>query len=632
MKADRPSKRDRRPPTNPTPPQARFAWQRFAAVTAAVVLLGLTTLGAWFAWHLWRQRQIAPIVHAAIPSLPPLKSFPRIFEDRVRLSTAAARQQFQPIEALKELAQLYHANGLAHEAEQVVRGLRRLEPADARWPYYLADLRLTAGDSAEAVTLLQETLRLTPDYAPAELKLADLLFRLGRFDDAAAHYRRRLSLLPGDPYAQLGLARISLQTGDWAEAANELEALLRTTTKFSTAHNLLGEIRAHLGDNKNAAEHRRRGTAAGRFREAEDPLLAKLHEWNYDSYRLEVLGEMNQQNGKLEQSLPFYEQAVRVGSTDGAAYNALGNLYQMLGRFDEARTTLERGLAISPQTEALYGTLSEVLRKQGKAAEAVSLLQRGVRLLPDSPEMRNDLGMALEEAGRDVDAIAAYREAILRNPNYPEAHFNLGLRLRTMGRTAEATPHFQRMLESRPSDSKTLLILAQDEIRAGRLDAADVYLRTLETHHSDLTEGRRLRGNWHLRRGMVASTAGQPAAAETEFRAGLAVSPEQPLLHVNLGALLAQKGNHAEALTHFERFVKLAPSELSAYLYLGQTLLALNRVDDARKALEQGVTVARQAQNAQPNVRNTEVIARLEQLLREVNAAAASARGVAPGR
>jgi tetratricopeptide (TPR) repeat protein len=619
MKANRPSKRDRSAPA-PVKPPSRLKWKEFSAMVAAVALIGLTLWSGWFAWRLSQQREITPVVRAAIPAVPPLKTFPRLFADRVNLSTAAARQHFQPLKALEELALLYHANGFAREAEQVERGLRTIQPSDVRWTYYLADLRLTAGDAAEAVMFLQETLRVSPDHAPAELKLADVLFRLGRFEEAAAHYRRRLALVPGDPYAQLGLARISMQAGDWLKAASELEGVLRTNPKFSTAHNLLGEIRAQLGDNQAAAEHRRLGTESGRFREAADPMMAQLHEWSYDSYRLEVLGEMNQQHGKLEQSLPFYEQAVRVGVADGAAYNALGSLYQMLGRLEEAKTTLERGLAVSPQTESLYGTLSEVLRKESKPAEAVALLQRAVQQLPNSPELRNDLGMALEEAGRDADAIAAYREAILRNPNYPEAHFNLGLRLRATGKVAEAAPHFRRMLESRPSDSKTLLVLAQDEIRAGRFDAADTYLRALETHHPDLAEGRRLRGNWHLRRGMAAAAAGQPAAAEAEFRAGLAVNPEQSLLVANLGTLLAQKGNHAEALTYFERFVKLAPHELSAHLYLGQALLALNRVDEARRALEQGVALARQAQNAQPNARNTEVIARLDQLLREINA------------
>jgi tetratricopeptide (TPR) repeat protein len=620
MKASRQHRR-RASASAPADP-ARANRRRIFLVRVAIVgLIAAVVGGGTFAWRLWRQRQSTPIVRAAVPPVPALKSFPHLFEDRVRLTSAAALQPFQPLEALEELAQLYHANGFAREAEQVERGLRILEPKDPRWPYYLAELRLTAGDSGAAENFLNETLRLAPDSAPVELKLGDLLFRLGRAPEAAAHYRRRLALLPNDPYAQLGLARISLQAGDWNEAKGMLEALVRSAPTFSTAHNLLAEIYAHNGDEKSAQEHRLLSMHAGRFREADDPWLLALREWSYDSYHLEVLGEKSQQAGKLERSLPLYEQAVRVGGGDGEAYAALGNLYKMLNRWDDARITLERGVAISPRTESLYFSLGEVLRKQGRGTDAVALLQRGVQLLPNSAEMRNDLGMALEEAGREAEAIAAYQAAIQLNPDYPEAHYNLGLRLRAAGRVEEAAPHFKRMLESRPSDSKTLLILAQDEIRAGRLESAATYLDALEKFHPDLPDTHRLRGNWHQRRGMAASAAGQADLAEQEFRAGLAASPDAPLLHVNLGVLLAQKGNHPEAVAQFERFLALAPQDLSGYLYLAQSLLPLNRFAEARAALEKGIALAR-SPGASNNAHTHEVIDRLDQLRREMEAAA----------
>jgi hypothetical protein len=69
---------------------------------------------------------------------------------------------------------------------------------------------------------------------------------------------------------------------------------------------------------------------------------------------------------------------------------------------------------------------------------------------------------------------------------------------------------------------------------------------------------------------------------------------------------------------HFERFLALAPQELSAYLYLSQTLLALHRPGDAREILERGSPIARQAEQ---NPLNATTITRLGEVWEQVNAA-----------
>jgi len=446
---------------------------------AATAFLACLLVGAGLAWHQWRERQMAAIVNAAVPPLPDLSAWPEEFASRVRTATAAAIRLEQPELALTELACLYHANGRYREAQQVERGLRALEPGNVQWAYYLADTCQNLGDMEGTRVFLEESLRLAPHYRLIRLKLADLLMKLGFADEARVQYEWRLTLVPQDPYALLGLARIALQRGDREEARRRLETIVRTSPAFPSAHSLLAELYEQSGDAVRAAEQRRLGSAAGRFIEANDPLLYKVYAWSFDGYRLDVQGGRSLQARQLEASLPFYRKAVRLAPSDGAAHAALGYIYLQLDRPAEARAAFEAGLTAAPRTPALYSALAGLLRAQKRNADAVAALQRGVRALPAAPELRTALGAELEAGGRPEEAAAAYRVAVRLNPNSPDAPLGLGRTLLALGQDAEAQTWFGRALACRPGNADALAALAQQELDAGQLDKADCCIHAL---------------------------------------------------------------------------------------------------------------------------------------------------------
>ncbi len=452
--------------------------QRVRWVGLGLVGLGLAA-GAWLVWHQRSDRARAAVVAASLPPVPDLGAWPREYAARVRAATAAAARFQQPIAALGELAALYHANDRYREAEQVERGLLALEPRNARWAYFLADTCGKLGDMDGQRTFLERTFQLAPYYPNVRVKLADLLLKLGFLDEARAHYEWRLTLAPNDPHGRLGLARIALQRGDRATALAYLEAITRDHPDFSSAHNLLAEVYANLGDPARAAEQRRLSSGTGEWREAEDPWLAGIYAFSFDPYRLEILGGGRLQARQLQESLPFYQQAVHLAPDDGLAHDALANVLLQLNEPDRAAAALEAGLAAAPRTAALYSTLSRVFRQQGNAAKAAAILQQGIAALPAVPELRFDLGSVLEENGRRDEAVAAYREAVRLNPDYPEARWNLGVCLLTLGEDGGARANLGRALALRPRNGDALIALARKAVENGRLNEARTCLRAV---------------------------------------------------------------------------------------------------------------------------------------------------------
>ena len=496
------------------------------------------------------------------------------------------------------MGRLYHANGFNAEAETCWRLLRAAQPREARWCYYLADLRRTAGDDAAMVSFLRQTVQLAPDYARAWLNLAEWEFKTGQVDAAEHDYRRRLALVPGDPYATLGLARVALQRGRRDEGRRLIEQIVRDVPAFPTAHNLYAEILSAAGDTDGADQQRWQGRMAGRFREADDPWLEELHAWCYDPSRLAVWGAIEYQTKHGDRGRSLLERAIQLTPDDPRGYLQLGKLYLDLGDPDHARAVLEQGIKLPAAPSLLYVNLSQAYSNLHQPTEAVRVAGQGLAAHPDAPELQNALGVALRAAGRLEDAIEPFRRAIAGSPTVVEPDFNLGLTLLQLGRRDEAYVYLKCALALEPTYPNALIVMGQTEMEAGRLESAAQYLRPLYKFYPGMTAARHLMTQWCLLAGMAEVRAGRLAAAESDFREGLAVSPDHPELHGRLGLVYAQQRRLPEALDQLETFHRLQPAEPRASLFLGQVYASLGRLDDARRTLAEGEQLARRAGDA----------------------------------
>jgi tetratricopeptide (TPR) repeat protein len=103
--------------------------------------------------------------------------------------------------------------------------------------------------------------------------------------------------------------------------------------------------------------------------------------------------------------------------------------------------------------------------------------------------------------------------------------------------------------------------------------------------------------------------------AEEVARAALSADPDNPDVHAMLGSMLAGKEQWFETAAHFERAISLAGPHAQLLSGLGQALLRLGRLDEARQPLEAAVA-------ADPNALEPVVyLAELEERLARFEAA-----------
>ena len=554
------------------------------------LLLVVALVAAGFAWS-WYRRPSRLL--AALPAPPAL--FGPLAAGHAA-ATALVQSSRHTLAGVAELGRLYHANGFAASAESCWRLLAREQPREPRWPYFLADLRRTAGDHAELAALLTRTVDLAPDYAPAWLRLADLEFKAGNLVPATLAYERRLALLPADPYARLGLARVARQTDRPADARRLIEAVVRETPAFSTGHDFYSEILAAEGDAEGARKHRWLGRETGRFREAPDAWLDEFPSWCHDYDRLCLLATIAAQTDRRPAARAWLERAVAQAPTRATAYELLGGLLRQLGDPAQARALLETGLRLAPSVPPSFSVvLAETYGELKQPAEALRVADLGLAHNPEAWELHDARGVALADLNRHAEALAAYRVVLAQSADDTSANYHLALSLIALDRREEARAALQRSLIQQPTFFKALSILGRWDLQAGRLETAGSYLLQLYESHPEFQAARQMLAQWHAASGASAEEKHAHSEAERHYRAGVALDPTHAEAHASLGVLLLTQGRVEAALPPLEAYRSLQPENPQAALFLGQVYFRLGRRADALRVLTAGEALARRA-------------------------------------
>lgn len=91
--------------------------------------------------------------------------------------------------------------------------------------------------------------------------------------------------------------------------------------------------------------------------------------------------------------------------------------------------------------------------------------------------------------------------------------------------------------------------------------------------------------------GVVSMMQGQPHKATEFLRTALAASPNDVLIHMNLGSALFESGAAEDGLASLRRACELAPGMVAAWYNLGRALKVQAYIEEARDALQSALAV-----------------------------------------
>lgn len=96
-----------------------------------------------------------------------------------------------------------------------------------------------------------------------------------------------------------------------------------------------------------------------------------------------------------------------------------------------------------------------------------------------------------------------------------------------------------------------------------------------------------------------------------KIEAMLAETPADAFLRYSLALELEKEGRHEESLAGLAALMREAPPYVPAFLMAAQQLAGLERIEEARAALRQGIDAARAAENHHAAGEMGELLARL---------------------
>lgn len=258
------------------------------------------------------------------------------------------------------------------------------------------------------------------------------------------------------------------------------------------------------------------------------------------------------------------------------------------GRYAEAETawtTLSKEYPSNPEPYAYLGLLEA---RQQHYPEAIAYYRKALALNPAMPGLRINLGLAFFKNGDYQQAIQVL-DPLLRaaSPASPEAQrltILVGMSHYGLSEFAAATPYLKQAADRDPQNLTLLLTLAHSCLLSAQ------YQCVLDTYHRMIALNAES-AEVDMLMGEALDQMNERVDATRKFRDAVKADPKEPDVHFGLGYLLWEQGQTQEAAQQFQAELANDPHHLQAMLYLADSDIQMNHLDEARPLLEKLVKV-----------------------------------------
>lgn len=266
------------------------------------------------------------------------------------------------IEEKKRLSILYYNNSRYEDAVNILSTIPEQHRDMAVYRHMALCYR--AGHEWEKASAVLE--KLQKDFIPDKqirYELAEIYLQAGQYTQAVAQLKNTLSVWGKNPWRlhyQMGYAYMKLMRFD--DAVVHLQKSLELNNRCIAARGLLAYVYNELGEKVKAR-------ALWEKNLVDDPQNPVL--WVN-------MGLLLEQEGKYEEALEKYQQAITVAPQLKSVYINIGNVYTALQKPTEAIAAFTNALSSDKRMDAAYNIFISAKKNadQRKATEMVHILQR----------------------------------------------------------------------------------------------------------------------------------------------------------------------------------------------------------------------------------------------------------------
>jgi putative PEP-CTERM system TPR-repeat lipoprotein len=421
------------------------------------------------------------------------------------------------------------------KAETQLSEAVKLDPSAARPKIQLARL-LSGTKPAEADKLIDEVIAGNPRPAEALQIKGDMLRGRGDQDGAMRLFNEALKIDPKNVAAQLSRADINIALGKYKEADEDIDPILKADPNRFMANYLRG-----LG-------------------------LAKQEKY----------AEADRIFDRISSGF--------AGFLPG--YYAQGVTKLKLGQYAQAEASLRKYLARVPDDITAARLIATAALQQQAAARAIAYLKPLVDKTQADAATLALLGNAYMADHKPDLALQQFQKAVALDPDNPTIKTQVGISQIDAGQGDQGLATLEQVFGTEAGASIAGPTLVIREILARRFDkAAEVAASLIQRDANNPI--------YHTLLGEVRAYQQDYSAAESAFRAALAINPDLTAATRDLAQVYAATGRADAARTLYDDLVAKNPDEASALLGLADTYIAQQKWTEAIDAINRARTAAR---------------------------------------
>ncbi len=326
--------------------------------------------------------------------------------------------------------------------------------------------------------------------------------------------------------------------------------------------------------------HARRGRADDNDRVR---LLRLADAIDQDHWRTELRRCCGARDGDALRAL---SKAEDVGKQHGESLGLMAECLLSVGDRASAIATYRVAHLHHPGDYAITHDLAALLERLSPRPleEIARLFSAALALRPNDPHALVDLAATLTERGQLEDARALAERAEAIDAGYPRLWLMLASLRELTGDVAGALEAARKAATRLPDSGMAQILLANQERRAGRLEAARVACERALVLAPALAAAPRALGVIHMDEGCVGAAIGR-------FRQALELDAGDPEIWYHLGLALSEIRDGVAAEAAYRKAVELRPQYAEAWCNLGSVLANAGRFDEGIAALRRGAEI-----------------------------------------
>jgi tetratricopeptide (TPR) repeat protein len=278
------------------------------------------------------------------------------------------------------------------------------------------------------------------------------------------------------------------------------------------------------------------------------------------------LAEAAWNTGSYQEAVRLYQNVIRALPNDVKAHYYLTLGLIMQGRLSEAVEAAENTVTANPFSSDAWAIRAMALNRVGRYGDSIVSALRAIELDPNSARARAFLAESYLDNGQPARADSELTRALELNPDSYEAYYVLGLyHWDSTYNFAAAREAMQNAYDLSGGAAHIGLNLARLQATVFQdLPGATALLKDILNRNPDNGPILYQLGVWEWRNN------GNSQAAEPYLRRCVTATPDDLFCQYELGRVLVNLGQVAEARPAFERVIELGSTNPYHYFWAGQ--------------------------------------------------------------